>query len=247
MYASKEKGKIMRPSGRKLDELRSITIETNITKHAEGSCLIKIGDTHVLCTATVEDRVPPFVKGSGLGWVTAEYGMLPRSTGSRMRREASSGKQGGRTIEIQRLIGRSLRAGVDRVALGERQITVDCDVIQADGGTRCASITGGWVALKLAVNKLLQEGVLLSDPLISPIAAISCGIYAGQTIADLDYAEDSEAGVDGNFIMMGSGSMIETQISAEGSTYSRDQLDELMDLAVKGIGELIVAQEKATA
>jgi len=237
----------MRPSGRKLDELRSITIETNITKHAEGSCLIKIGDTHVLCTATVEDRVPPFVKGSGLGWVTAEYGMLPRSTGSRMRREASSGKQGGRTIEIQRLIGRSLRAGVDRVALRERQITVDCDVIQADGGTRCASITGGWVALKLAVNKLLQEGVLLSDPLISPIAAISCGIYAGQTIADLDYAEDSEAGVDGNFIMMGSGSMIETQISAEGSTYSRDQLDELMDLAVKGIGELIVAQEKATA
>ena len=247
MYASKEKGKFMRPSGRKLDELRSITIETNITKHAEGSCLIKIGDTHVLCTATVEDRVPPFVKGSGLGWVTAEYGMLPRSTGSRMRREASSGKQGGRTIEIQRLIGRSLRAGVDRVALGERQITVDCDVIQADGGTRCASITGGLVALKLAVNKLLQEGVLLSDPLISPIAAISCGIYAGQTIADLDYAEDSEAGVDGNFIMMGSGSMIETQISAEGSTYSRDQLDELMDLAVKGIGELIVAQEKATA
>lgn len=237
----------MRPSGRKLDELRSITIETNITKHAEGSCLIKIGDTHVLCTATVEDRVPPFVKGSGLGWVTAEYGMLPRSTGSRMRREASSGKQGGRTIEIQRLIGRSLRAGVDRVALGEKQITVDCDVIQADGGTRCASITGGWVALKLAVNKLLQEGVLLSDPLISPIAAISCGIYAGQTIADLDYAEDSEAGVDGNFIMMGSGSMIETQISAEGSTYSRNQLDELMDLAVKGIGELIVAQEKATA
>ena len=247
MYASKEKGKFMRPSGRKLDELRSITIETNITKHAEGSCLIKIGDTHVLCTATVEDRVPPFVKGSGLGWVTAEYGMLPRSTGSRMRREASSGKQGGRTIEIQRLIGRSLRAGVDRVALGERQITVDCDVIQADGGTRCASITGGWVALKLAVNKLLRKGVLLSDPLISPIAAISCGIYAGQTIADLDYAEDSEAGVDGNFIMMGSGSIIETQISAEGSTYSRNQLDELMDLAVKGIGELIVAQEKATA
>ena len=237
----------MRPSGRELDELRSITIETNITKHAEGSCLIKIGDTHVLCTATVEDRVPPFVKGSGLGWVTAEYGMLPRSTGSRMRREASSGKQGGRTIEIQRLIGRSLRAGVDRVALGERQITVDCDVIQADGGTRCASITGGWVALKLAVNKLLREGVLLSDPLISPIAAISCGIYAGQTIADLDYAEDSEAGVDGNFIMMGSGSIIETQISAEGSTYSRNQLDELMDIAVKGIGELIVAQEKATA
>lgn len=236
----------MRPSGRNLDEIRSITIETNVTKHAEGSCLIKIGDTHVLCTATVEDRVPPFVKGSGLGWVTAEYGMLPRSTGSRMRREAASGKQGGRTVEIQRLIGRSLRAGVDRVALGERQITVDCDVIQADGGTRCASISGGWVALKLAVKKLLQEGTVTADPLISPIAAISCGIYAGQPILDLDYSEDSEAGVDGNFIMMGSGNMIETQISAEGSTYSRSQLDELMDLAIKGIKDLIVAQEKAT-
>lgn len=236
----------MRPSGRNLDEIRSITIETNVTKHAEGSCLIKIGDTHVLCTATVEDRVPPFVKGSGLGWVTAEYGMLPRSTGSRMRREAASGKQGGRTVEIQRLIGRSLRAGVDRVALGERQITVDCDVIQADGGTRCASISGGWVALKLAVKKLLQEGTVTTDPLISPIAAISCGIYAGQTILDLDYSEDSEAGVDGNFIMMGSGNMIETQISAEGSTYSRSQLDELMDLAIKGIKDLIIAQEKAT-
>ena len=237
----------MRPSGRNLDESRSILIETNVTKHAEGSCLIKIGDTHVLCTATVEDRVHPFVKGSGLGWVTAEYGMLPRSTGSRMRREAASGKQGGRTVEIQRLIGRSLRAGVDRVALGERQITVDCDVIQADGGTRCASISGGWVALKLAVNKLLKEGIITTDPLISPIAAISCGIYAGQPVLDLDYAEDSEAGVDGNFIMMGSGSMIETQISAEGSTYSRNQLNELMDLAIKGIGELIIAQEKATA
>ena len=236
----------MRPSGRNLDEIRSITIETNVTKHAEGSCLIKIGDTHVLCTATVEDRVPPFVKGSGLGWVTAEYGMLPRSTGSRMRREAASGKQGGRTVEIQRLIGRSLRAGVDRVALGERQITVDCDVIQADGGTRCASISGGWVALKLAVKKLLQEGTVTTDPLISPIAAISCGIYAGQPILDLDYSEDSEAGVDGNFIMMGSGNMIEIQISAEGSTYSRSQLDELMDLAIKGIKDLIIAQEKAT-
>ena len=236
----------MRPSARNLDEIRSITIETNVTKHAEGSCLIKIGDTHVLCTATVEDRVPPFVKGSGLGWVTAEYGMLPRSTGSRMRREAASGKQGGRTVEIQRLIGRSLRAGVDRVALGERQITVDCDVIQADGGTRCASISGGWVALKLAVKKLLQEGTVTTDPLISPIAAISCGIYAGQPILDLDYSEDSEAGVDGNFIMMGSGNMIETQISAEGSTYSRSQLDELMDLAIKGIKDLIIAQEKAT-
>ena len=237
----------MRPSGRQLDELRSVSIETNVTKHAEGSCMIRMGDTHVLCTATLEDRVPSFIKGSGLGWVTAEYGMLPRSTTSRMRREAASGKQGGRTVEIQRLIGRSLRAGVDRVALGERQITVDCDVIQADGGTRCASISGGWVALKLAVNKLLKEGIITTDPLISPIAAISCGIYAGQPVLDLDYAEDSEAGVDGNFIMMGSGSMIETQISAEGSTYSRNQLNELMDLAIKGIGELIIAQEKATA
>ena len=156
----------MRPSGRQLSEMRSVSIDTDFTKHAEGSVLIKIGDTHVLCTATVEDRVPPFIKGSGLGWVTAEYGMLPRATNTRMRREATSGKQGGRTVEIQRLIGRSLRAGVDRVALGERQITIDCDVIQADGGTRCASITGGWLALRLAVNKLMKSGNILSDPLI---------------------------------------------------------------------------------
>ena len=155
----------MRPSGRDLNQMRDVSIETNVTKHAEGSCMIKMGDTHVLCTATLENRVPPFIKGSGLGWVTAEYGMLPRSTTSRMRREATAGKQGGRTVEIQRLIGRSLRAGVDRVALGERQITVDCDVIQADGGTRCASITGGWVALKLAVNKLIKAGEITSDPL----------------------------------------------------------------------------------
>ena len=205
----------MRPSGRKLDELRNVSIETNITMHAEGSCIIKMGDTHIICTATIEDRVPPFIKGSGLGWVTAEYGMLPRSTGSRMRREAASGKQGGRTVEIQRLIGRSLRAGVDRLALGERQITIDCDVIQADGGTRCASITGGWLALRLAIDKLLDSGTITTDPLISPVAAVSCGIYAGQPVLDLDYSEDSEAGVDGNFIMLESGNMIETQISAE--------------------------------
>ncbi len=235
----------MRPSGRKLDQLRPVSIETNVTKHAEGSCLIKMGDTHVLCTATIEDRVPPFIKGSGLGWVTAEYGMLPRSTGSRMRREATSGKQGGRTVEIQRLIGRSLRAGVDRVAMGERQITVDCDVIQADGGTRCASITGGWVALRLAVNKLIKAGDIVTDPLISPVAAISCGIYAGQPVLDLDYPEDSEAGVDGNFIMLGNGQMIETQMSAEGATYSRDQMNQLLDLADLGIKELVVAQEAA--
>ena len=176
----------MRPSGRALEQMRPISIETNVAKHAEGSCLIKVGDTQVICTATLEERVPPFVKGTGLGWVTAEYGMLPRSTGSRMRREATSGKQGGRTVEIQRLIGRSLRAGVDRVALGERQITVDCDVIQADGGTRCASITGGWVALRLAVNKLLEAGAIISDPLLSPVAAVSCGIYAGQPVLDMD-------------------------------------------------------------
>ena len=228
----------MRPSGRKLDEMRKVSIETNITMHAEGSCIIKIGDTHVICTATVEDRVPPFIKGSGLGWVTAEYGMLPRSTSSRMRREATSGKQGGRTVEIQRLIGRSLRAGVDRLALGERQITIDCDVIQADGGTRCASITGGWLALRLAINKLLDSGTISTDPLISPVAAISCGIYAGQPILDLDYSEDSQAGVDGNFIILESGNMVETQISAEGTTYTRNELDTLINLAEKGACEL---------
>ena len=228
----------MRPSGRKLDEMRKVSIETNITMHAEGSCIIKMGDTHVICTATVEDRVPPFIKGSGLGWVTAEYGMLPRSTSSRMRREAASGKQGGRTVEIQRLIGRSLRAGVDRLALGERQITIDCDVIQADGGTRCASITGGWLALRLAINTLLDSGTISTDPLISPVAAISCGIYAGQPILDLDYAEDSQAGVDGNFIILESGNMVETQISAEGTTYTRNELDTLINLAEKGAGEL---------
>ena len=207
--------------------------------------MIRMGDTHVLCTATIEDRVPPFIKGSGLGWVTAEYGMLPRSTTSRMRRESSAGKQQGRTVEIQRLIGRSLRAGVDRVALGERQITVDCDVIQADGGTRCASITGGWVALRLAVNTLMQAGDLTSDSLISPVAAVSCGIYAGQAVLDLDYPEDSEAGVDGNFIMRGDGQLIEVQMSAEGSTFSRTQMNELLDLADSGVQELVALQLKA--
>ena len=235
----------MRPSGRKLDELRNVSIETNITMHAEGSCLIKMGNTHVICTATVEDRVPPFIKGSGLGWVTAEYGMLPRSTGSRMRREAASGKQGGRTVEIQRLIGRSLRAGVDRLSLGERQITIDCDVIQADGGTRCASITGGWMALRLAIDNLMNSNVILTDPLVSPVAAVSCGIYAGQPVLDLDYSEDSEAGVDGNFIMLENGNLIETQISAESATYSRDQLNSLIDLAEKGTSELFDIQRAA--
>ncbi|SMX47075.1 ribonuclease PH [Actibacterium lipolyticum] len=235
----------MRPSGRDVSEMRPISIETGVTKHAEGSCLIKIGDTHVLCTASLEARVPPFMKNSGLGWVTAEYGMLPRSTGSRMRREATAGKQGGRTVEIQRLIGRSLRAGVDRVAMGERQITVDCDVIQADGGTRCASITGGWVALRLAVNKLMKAGDIISDPLVDPVAAVSCGIYAGQPVLDLDYPEDSVAGVDGNFVMTGTGRMIEVQMSAEGATYSRSEMDELLTLAEKGVAELVAAQKAA--
>ena len=235
----------MRPSGRKLDEMRPVSIETNVTKHAEGSCIIRMGDTHVLCTATLEDRVPSFIKGSGLGWVTAEYGMLPRSTTSRIRREAASGKQSGRTVEIQRLIGRSLRAGVDRVALGERQITIDCDVIQADGGTRCAAITGGWVALRIAVNKLLKAREIVSDPLIHPVAAVSCGIYAGQSVLDLDYPEDSDAGVDGNFIMMSNKQLIEVQMSAEGSTYSRDQMMQLLDLAEKGVAELVTAQADA--
>jgi ribonuclease PH len=225
--------------------MRQVSIETGITKHAEGSCLIKVGDTHVICTATIEDRVPPFIKGSGLGWVTAEYGMLPRSTSSRMRREASAGKQGGRTVEIQRLIGRALRAGVDRSALGERQISIDCDVIQADGGTRCAAITGGWVALRLAVNKLMKAGDVVSDPLVDPVAAVSCGIYAGQAVLDLDYPEDSDAGVDGNFILTGSKKLIEVQMSAEGSTFSRDQMNQLMDLAEKGVGELVEIQKAA--
>ncbi|PJE37358.1 ribonuclease PH [Pseudooceanicola lipolyticus] len=237
----------MRPSGRELNELRPVTIEPGFTRHAEGSCLIKVGDTQVLCTATIEERVPPFIKGSGLGWVTAEYGMLPRATNTRMRREAAAGKQGGRTVEIQRLIGRALRAGVDRVALGERQITVDCDVIQADGGTRCASITGGWVALRLAVNKLMKTGEVISDPLVDPVAAVSCGIYAGQPVLDLDYPEDSEAGVDGNFIITGSGKLIEVQMSAEGSVFSRDQMNTLLDLAEKGVSELVAAQKAATA
>lgn len=236
----------MRPSGRQLDEMRAVTIETGVTRHAEGSCLIKMGDTHVLCTATIDPRVPPFLKGTGLGWVTAEYGMLPRATHSRMQREAKKG-QSGRTQEIQRLIGRALRAGVDRVALGERQITVDCDVIQADGGTRCASITGGWVALRLAMNKLMKVGDVLSDPMMDHVAAVSCGIYAGQPLLDLDYPEDSEAGVDGNFILTGAGRLIEVQMSAEGATFSRDQMGQLLDLAESGCTELVAAQKAATA
>ncbi|MGR3591220.1 MAG: ribonuclease PH [Limimaricola soesokkakensis] len=235
----------MRPSGRTPDALRAVEIETGFNRHAEGSCLIRMGDTQVICTATVEERVPPFKRNSGQGWVTAEYGMLPRATNSRMRREAKD-KQSGRTQEIQRLIGRSLRAGVDFHALGERQITIDCDVIQADGGTRCASITGGWVAMKLAVQKLMSVGLVKSDPLADPVSAVSCGLYAGQPVLDLDYPEDSEAGVDGNFVMVGS-KLIEVQMSAEGSTFSREQMTQLLDLAEAGCAELARAQLQATA
>ncbi|MFT3974845.1 MAG: ribonuclease PH [Amaricoccus sp.] len=235
----------MRPSGRATDALRPVTIETGVARHAEGSCLIRMGDTHVLCTASVEESVPPFLRKSGLGWVTAEYGMLPRATTTRGRREAAAGKQSGRTQEIQRLIGRSLRAAVDRPALGERQITVDCDVLQADGGTRCASITGGWVALRLAVNGLLKAGTIKSDPLSGHVAAVSCGIYGGQPVLDLDYAEDSVAGTDANFVMTGAGGLIEVQGSAEGATFSRAELNALMDLAEKGVAELVAAQAAA--
>lgn len=235
----------MRPSGRNLSQMRPISIETGVMRHAEGSCLIRCGNTHVLCTASIEENPPRFLKGTGQGWVTAEYGMLPRATNTRNRREAAQGKQSGRTQEIQRLIGRSLRAGVDRLALGERQITIDCDVMQADGGTRCASITGGWVALRLAVNKLLTAGVLKTDPIIDHVAAVSCGIYAGQPVLDLDYAEDSEAGTDGNFVMTGAARIIEVQMSAEGATFSRDEMGKLMDLAEAGVAELVAAQKAA--
>jgi len=235
----------MRPSGRLLGDMRAVSMEVGVMKHAEGSCLIKMGATHVLCSATIEDKAPPFLKGTGLGWVTAEYGMLPRATHSRNRREAAVGKQSGRTQEIQRLIGRALRAGVDRSALGERQIVIDCDVLQADGGTRCASITGGWVALRLAFNALLKSGAIISDPMIDHVAAVSCGIYAGQTVLDLDYAEDSAAGTDGNFILTGRGRLIEVQMSAEGATFSRAEMLALLDLAEVGAQQLIAAQTSA--
>jgi ribonuclease PH len=237
----------MRPSGRAADVLRPVAIETGVSRHAEGSCLIRVGDTHVLCTASLEESVPPFLRKSGLGWITAEYGMLPRATTTRNRREATAGKPSGRTQEIQRLIGRSLRAGIDRVALGERQITVDCDVLQADGGTRCAAITGGWVALRLAVNKLLADGAVRSDPLTAHVAAVSCGIYGGQPVLDLDYAEDSAAGADANFVMTDAGGLVEVQGSAEGATFTRAEFDALLDLAERGTAALVAAQRAAVA
>ena len=236
----------MRPSGRKLNEMRPISIEVGVMKHAEGSCLIKMGETHVLCSATIEDKAPTFLKNTGLGWVTAEYGMLPRATNSRTRREAAAGKQSGRTQEIQRLIGRALRAGVDRSALGERQIVVDCDVIQADGGTRCASITGGWVALRLAVDGLIKQGLITGDPLPRKVAAVSCGIFKGTPVLDLDYDEDSNADADANFVLIEGGHIAEVQATAEGATYDEEGLLRLLRLARIGCAEIFAAQEKAT-
>ncbi|MFN3614073.1 MAG: ribonuclease PH [Rubrimonas sp.] len=233
----------MRPSGRAPDQLRPVSIETGVVKHAEGSCLIRWGDTHVLCTATLEDKAPPFLRNTGLGWVTAEYAMLPRATHSRNKRERNG--PGGRTQEIQRLIGRSLRACLDRPALGERQIVVDCDVLQADGGTRVASITGGWVALRLAVNAMMASGVLKHDALTGHVAAVSCGVSAGQPVLDLDYAEDSAAGTDANFVMMDGGRLVEVQASAEGATFGRAEFDAMLGLAESGVAALIAAQKAA--
>jgi ribonuclease PH len=235
----------MRPSGRTFDQLRVIALEPGFSKHAEGSCLAKFGDTHVLCTASVEDRVPPFLRNTGKGWVTAEYGMLPRSTHSRTDREAAKGKQSGRTHEIQRLIGRSLRAVTDLVAMGEMQVKIDCDVLQADGGTRTASITGAWVALHLAFQKLVAEGKLAAVPLIDHVAAISCGIFEGTAVLDLDYPEDSNAQADANFVLTGSGGIVEVQGTAEERPFSRAQFTELMELAEQGVAELVKHQKRA--
>ena len=234
----------MRPSNRPADQLRAIRITRNYTKHAEGSVLIECGDTKVICTASVEERVPPHKKGSGEGWVTAEYGMLPRSTGSRMQRESAKGKQSGRTQEIQRLIGRSLRAVVDLQKLGERTIQIDCDVIQADGGTRTASITGAYVALYDAVTGLLGQGLIAQTPLKDFIAAISVGIYEGTPVLDLDYVEDSACDTDMNVVMLGSGHFVEVQGTAEGHAFSRTEMDALLDLAQGGIAELIIKQRE---
>ena len=237
----------MRPSGRKPDELRAVSFTRGFTRHAEGSCLVRFGDTHVLCTASLEERVPPWLKGGGKGWVTAEYGMLPRATHDRTRREASAGKQSGRTQEIQRLVGRSLRAVVDLPALGERQITLDCDVLQADGGTRTAAITGSWVALFDCLKWMEQRSMFKSWPLKDHVAAISCGIHNGTPVLDLDYPEDSSAGTDANFVMTGSGGIVEIQGTAEGEPFSEATLGELLALAKKGIGELVAKQKEGIA
>ena len=235
----------MRPSGRAADELRPVELELGFAKHAEGSCMARFGETHVLCAATIEERVPPFLKNSGTGWVTAEYGMLPRSTHRRTNREAARGRQGGRTMEIQRLIGRSLRAVIDLKALGERQIRLDCDVIQADGGTRTAAITGAWVALRIAIDRLIADKRLKSDPITGSVAAVSCGIFEGTTVLDLDYAEDSNAQADANFVLTGSGDIVEIQGTAETEPFSRDRFNDMMRLAELGISRLIGLQIKA--
>ena len=227
--------------------MRKVSLESGLIKHAEGSCLVKFGDTHVLCTASVEETIPSFLRGSGKGWVTAEYGMLPRSTGSRMRREAAAGKQSGRTLEIQRLIGRSLRAVVDLSALGERQITVDCDVIQADGGTRTAAVTGGFVALVQAFRFLVSTGLLKEPPVKDHVCAVSCGIFNGTPVLDLDYEEDSTAETDANFVLTGSGGLVEVQGTAEGAPFSEAELGALLNLARKGAGELFTLQREALA
>jgi len=236
----------MRPSERTPELLRPVTLETGVTRYAEGSCLASFGHTKVLVTASLEEGVPGFLRGKGQGWVTAEYGMLPRATHTRGRREAAQGKQSGRTQEIQRLIGRSLRAVTDMKALGERQITVDCDVIQADGGTRTASITGAWVALRLATKYLLDEGLITTDPILDQVAAVSCGIFSGTPVLDLDYEEDSNAEADANFVLTGSGDIVEVQATGEKRGFSQAEFDALFSLARKGIGELCVLQREAT-
>jgi ribonuclease PH len=248
MIASNVKYKVYqmsRPSQRAPEQLRTVTIETNVSKYAEGSCLIKCGDTHVLCTATVEDKTPPWLKGKGQGWVTAEYGMLPRATNTRTDREAAKGGQNGRTQEIQRLIGRSLRSVVDLKALGEMQVRIDCDVIQADGGTRCASITGGYVALALAIKHLTRIGALTKNPLRDHVAAVSCGLYNGAPVLDLDYAEDSTAQADANFVMTGGEGLVEIQATAEQEAFTSSQFDALMALAKQGIARLVEIQKEA--
>jgi ribonuclease PH len=237
---------IMRPSGRAPDQMRAITMEPGFTRHAEGSCLIGFGETRVLCTASVETNVPPWLRGKGKGWVTAEYGMLPRATHTRGRREAAAGKQSGRTQEIQRLIGRSLRAVVDLEKLGERQITLDCDVLQADGGTRTAAISGAWVALRIAVDKAVTSGQISADPIRGKVAAVSCGIHNGAAVLDLDYVEDSAAGADGNFVLTSDGNIVEAQITAEGETYDEEGLLRLLRLARIGCADIFAAQDRAT-
>ena len=233
-----------RPSGRTPDQMRSVSFERGVSKHAEGSCLVKFGDTHVLCTASLEERVPPWMRNSGRGWVTAEYGMLPRATNTRTNREAKSGQQSGRTQEIQRLIGRSLRAVTDLKAMGEMSVRLDCDVLQADGGTRTASITGAYVALRRALERCVTLGILDTVPLKDHVAAVSCGIYNGVAVLDLDYAEDSNADADANFVFTGSGDIVEVQGTAEAGPFSRAAFDELMDLAAKGNAELVAHQKK---